>query len=269
MRLTFEYSNGIPTFSATVTSEQVTPVELLVSDTGSVNSRRSALRGYIKSLEYLVSGVANYATGEIMGVTLENNWFGRMQKRGDAVTWEAVVDKLFVVLYHLSVHGVTERLYVADAFEYSRTHSDLPNPLMIKELLDPTTKAGRAEYEHTLEAVATVTEYVSNYSLVYGYNGKPGLVVLSKATGKPVMLEDIDNDDDFAIIRLLASLLGKGLHHGIFFIEGRGFRDRTIEAFVEIAKRFFGNTFIFLYNCSPRLSVNRSTIVLPNFVRAK
>lgn len=263
MRLTFEFANSTPPFSATLASYQVTPVELTVARRGSLSSQQEALRTYIRSLEYLLSGVINYASGDIISVSLENNWFGKMQKVRDSIFWEAVVDKLFIVLYQISQRGVTEKLYVADAFTVDTQGDKLPRPIVNKALLDPSTKAGRVELNHTIEAIAMATEYVKNYSLAY--DEQSGLVIRDRRMGKTVAMPDIDNDEDFAVVCLLAMLLSKGLHHGVFFIDCRGFSDKTLEAFVEIAKRFFGNTFVFVYNCPQDLKFNRTVLELPNF----
>lgn len=263
MRLQFEFSNGTPPVD--FSSDQMmssTPVELFVADQGSPHSRNKALNGYVRSLDFLFRGVSNYAVGDIFGVSVERGTFGRMGKQGHAVNWDFLIDKHFIVNYDISIHSIHEHMYFADAIAFSKKGDRTVTPVIIHELINPATKAGRVMLDHTREAVALVTEYIDDCSLVF--TPDENLAVLN-SNGKKISINDIGSDESYVIVQLLALLLGKGNHHGVFFIDARGFSDKGLSVFSEIAKSFFGDTFIFVYNCNPHHQFKRVKVTLPNY----
>lgn len=267
MRLSFEYSNGTQPFEFSADGLQATPLELLVVGKGSPHSKQRALDAYIRSLDYLFRGVMNYASNDIIRVSVEKGWFGKLEKLRDSITWTSYIDKLFMVSYGISINAITENMYVADAIVVDKgvKGSDGVSPLWIKELLNPKSKAGKAELDHVINAVSLVTQYVYDYDLVYGFRGNKGLTVVDKRK-KPISIEDIESDEEYILVRLVSLLLSKGLHQGMFFINAQGFSERILRAFVETAKLFFGDTFIFLYNCPEKHSFERVRVGLPNFL---
>lgn len=263
MRLAFEFTSK-PNFESVVDTIQAMPVELLIENQGNYESRRQALQGYILTLDYLFRGVSNYAVGEIFGVSVENSWFGKMSKRGDLATWDAVVDKHFLVVYDISHSSLREHMYVADSLYFASGNKSV-SPVWLTELLDPKKKAGSAPEDHIRYAVSVVTEYVDTCELTYGLHKPNELAVISKKTGKPISVADIENNDDFSVVQLLSLLLGKGLHQGVFLINARNFTDKALMAFSDISRLFFGNTFFFIYNVDPKSKLSREVVTLPNY----
>lgn len=263
VRLKFDFSNGTPSVDFQLNVMQATPVELLVP-----HGRNSdkAVKAYVRAIDYLCRGVANYASGEIVGVSLEKNWFGKMEKNRDVVMWNAISDKSFVVVYDLKINSITENMYVADGIKMTKSGGSFKGvePLWIKELLNPN-KSNNELRDQAIYAISIVTEYVSGYRLVWGYGGRKGLTVLDR-NDKVVVVEDIKDDETFILVKLLTLLINKGLHLGVFLIDCKGFSDSVINGFVETARLFFGDTFLFLYNLNPNSKVERVTVNLPNFL---
>jgi hypothetical protein len=269
VRLQFSFANGTPPVDFTAERIQATPVELLVSGSGSPHSRSKALNGYVRSLDFLFRGVSNIASGDITSVSIEKGGFGKMLKDRDSVTWTFLVHKSFLVIYDLSLHSLTENMYVADAIAVGgKDDFNGVTPIWIKELLDPKSKNGSIIRDHTINAVSVVTEFVDGYQLVFGKDGADKLSVVAPDGRLLGQVEEMTEDEAYILVKLLTLMLGKGAHHGVFLIDCKGFSDRTLSGFTEIARLFFGDTFIFLYNLNPTSTVERSKVELPNFLHA-
>lgn len=263
MKLKFGFTNGTPSAEFNIDTIQATPLELLVSQQGTFQSRKRAMQLYIKTLDYAFKGVSNYASGDISGVEIEKPWFGRVLKHMDYVEWEAVTDKTFVVVYDFSLESLTENMYVADAIQATKKgNKNSINPVWIKELLTP-----KPYYmlQNMISSIAIVTEFSPHYKIAWGFEGKEDLTVLTK-DHKPITVEDIEDDEFFILIKLLTLIMSKGVHMGVFLIDARGFSDRVLEAITHTVKAFYGDAFLFLYNLNPNSKLNRKTIELPNFL---
>lgn len=266
MKLHFGFRGNTPPVNFSASVLQATPLELVIAPQGSPHSRKKALGAYLLSLDYMFRGVTNYASSDIISVSIEKDWFGKMEKKDDVVTWTAVVDKSFVVVYGIELQQITENMYVADAIKVGASKkADAVDPVWIQELLSPTSKPDRTVREHIMHAVSVVTQYVDGYSLIYGFNGGTGLSIV-RDDKVSVKVEDISDDETFIIVRLLVLLLSKGLHMGVFMLNCEGFSEKAIQAITDIAKLFFGDAYIFLYNCRDNIKVDRIKVTLPNFL---
>lgn len=282
MELKINFSNNTPPVEFNENTVGATPVELLVADSGDIKTRRQALGAYVRSLDYTFRGVANYATGKISSISVSKDWFGTMEKNRESIIWNAISDKIYVVVYDLSINSITENMYVADgigvgakpkykekSISYTRGNSkeyvsDL-NPVWLTELLNPVPSMDILK-DMIIKSIAIVTEYVQNYKLVWGnFDGKDGFKVLNRK-GQPTAIDNIEDDGTFILIKLLTLLLGKGTHQGVFLIDGYGFTDNILKALAETAKLFYGDTFIFVYNVRPKSQLPRVQAVLPNFL---
>lgn len=268
--------NGADTVDFKSESVGATPIELLVSRSGSMRSQAKSLMGYVRSLDYTFRGVTNYASSDISRVSIEKPWFGKMEKIKDSVNWTAITDKNFVVVYDLTTKSITENMYIADAIatgaQAKKRSADEEfmgvQPVWIQELIQP--QMGKSLKNITADAISIVTEYAeaeSGYSLVYR-GGKQGLVVLDPQ-GKAITVDDIQDDETFILVKLLTLLLGKGQHLGVFLIDAHGFSDRILSAFITTARLFYGNTFMFMYNVDSKSKVKRVQCELPNFAYRK
>lgn len=261
MRIEIEFSNGLAPFVFELEDGKTFPLELLVEAKGSPHSRQKVLNTYVRALDYLFRGVANYASGDIVRVMVQKNWLGCVEKNRDSIRWKANIDPMFFVVYSITRGVLTENMYVADAIAVNKKSLDV-RPLWLKELLDPYTKTGKTWWNNTVNAVAIATEYLKDYDLVYS-SGK--LDILDKKTKKVVKLDEVQDDEDYTILRLLMVILGKGIHQGVFFVDAGGFSDRSLKAFWEIAKWFYEDTFLFVYNCRPSCTLERVPVVFPHF----
>jgi hypothetical protein len=269
MKLHFGFTNGTPPVDVDVNVLETTPIELVIAPHGDKDSRRNALSAYLRTLDYMFRGVSNMVAGAIGTVSIEKSWFGKMEKRVHVIDWTAVVDRTFVVIYDLSLKSITEHMYVADAISVDGKKSNNEvNPVWIKELLSPSFKDEETMRKHNIRAVELVTTYIKDYRLVYGRGGYNGLTILSPK-GKAITVEEIADDEAFILVRLLTLLVGKGLHWSVFMIDCANFSNSIIEAFLLISELFFGDAYVFLYNCKSSLELERIKVVLPNFYLTK
>jgi hypothetical protein len=265
MKLHFGFSNSTPPVNFSASMLQATPLELVIAADASPHSRKKALSAYLLTLDYMFRGVTNSASSYINSVSVEKDWFGKMEKHNDVVNWTAVVDKSFVVVYGIELQQITENMYVADAIKVGAKRSENVDPVWIQELINPTTKPDQTVREHIMHAVSVVTKYVEGYRLVYGFDGGSGLSIV-REDNVSIKVEDISDDETFVILRLLVLLLSKGTHMGVFMLNCEGFSEKAIQAIVDIAKLFFGDAYIFMYNCRDNIKVDRLKVTLPNFL---
>jgi hypothetical protein len=280
MELKINFTNGTAPVNFNENVVGATPVELLIANTGSVETRRHSLGAYVRSLDYTFRGVSNYASGKIAGLSVSKDWFGTMGKNREAVLWNAISDKIYVVVYDLAINSIIENMYVADGVAISpkRTnqktvsHSKKKSseefkgvePLWVTELLSPIASENILK-DMIIKSIAIVAEYVQGYKLVWGHKGKDGFTVLNP-NGSPTAINSIADDGTFILIKLLTLLLGKGTHQGVFLIDCDGFSDSILDAFAETAKLFYGDTFVFVYNVAQNSKLTRVQTVLPNFL---
>lgn len=262
MKLKFDFSNGIPSVEFNENTDKATPLELLVPETNGISGKNS-LDLYIKSLDYLFRGVSNYASGKIVGVSAEKGWFGKIEKQREEITWQAISDKNFVVVYDITLHAISEHMYVADAITRGgKTSFKGVDPIWIKELLVPNPTGMK---ENIISSVTIATDFLTEYKLAWGFGGKEGLSIIN-GQGQVIDVGDIADDEAFILIKLLMLLMSKGTHMGVFLINCRGFSDKVLEGLVKTAEVFFGDAYIFFYNVSPRSQIKRSAFVLPNIL---
>lgn len=262
MRVQFEFSNGLPRIDFDSKLEHSTPLELSVPSSASSLTAKQSVAMYVQSLNYLFRGVSNYASGRIVKVVAEKGWFGRIEKSYEAVFWEAVTDKTFVVVYDLSLSSFTEHMYVADGLSTGSNPQGFlgVDPLWIKELLSPSTAQVK---ENIISSIAIATEFLSDYKLVWGFGGAKGLSILD-ANNRAIKLEDIQDDQSFILISLLLAVVSKGIHTGVFLLDCQGFSDAILTALVRAAKVFFGDAYIFLYNVPAGCRLPRARLELPD-----
>lgn len=268
MKLKLNFSNGTPAVNFEDNNiGYSTPLELSIQ---SVNQRKhiDATRLYVKALDYLFRGVANYSTGNITNISVEKGWFGKIEKNRDAIHWNAISDKSFVVIYDIAIDEITEHMYVADSIKAGNTNGKGSkqlggaNPTWIKELIAPDPKGVK---ENIISSIEIASEFIKDYRMAWGFNGVEGLSILD--VNNNIIEEDsIASDEVYTLIKLLSLLRSKGIHMGVFFVDCRGFSDNILEAFASAAKVFFGDTYIFFYNVDPKSTVERKVISLPNFL---
>lgn len=266
MKLEFDFTNGIEPVRIKQETVGATPMELLVSDTGSKGSRKDALMAYLTGLDYTFRGVRNPISGYIDRISVEKPWLGKMEKDGTEVNWDSVADKSFIVVYDVMISSIEEHMYVAEAFKQKRGDGDATghvNAIWNDNLLNPAppeTLKGLL-----IKAISIASEYVDGYRLVFGHNGKDKISVLDRKDNE-IAVDDIDDDESFIIIRLLFRLLSKGVHVGVFLINAQGLSDKGLNALVAISELFFGDTYLFLYNVRNTSSISRVQVTLPNFL---
>lgn len=258
MRLKIGFFDGNTPVDIKTDTLQATPLELLVSATGDIESQKSSLQMYITSIDYLFKGVSNLVSSSIRSLLVEKSWFGSIEKENAQVTWRAVSDKSLVVLYTISTEGVDESMYVADSVR--STGSNQVNPVWSKKLFKQSMQVTR---DNIISAITIATATSDKYKLVWGYQGKNAPTILDE-DGLPVLPEDIGDDESFALMRLLLLLSVKGAHMGVYMVDCKGFSDKFLKALSTIAKAYHGDAFIFFYNVSENSQVERVTVNLPN-----
>lgn len=263
MKMHIDFDKGIEPVDFEVNVLKATPLELVVEDKGSYRSQADSLSHYVQSLDFLFRGVINNSAGRISAMHLEKNGFGRLMKQGLVLDWNLVTDKSFVVVYSLSRDSISENMYVADGMVVGgKNNAKGAEPLWIKEMLEPAH--GDILKNHIIHTISIVSEYVTKYRLVWDYKGRPGLTVLTRS-GNIVSVDDIKDDESFMLIKLLTLLISKGVHLGVFLINAHKISERTLKALTETARLFFGDTFMFIYNLPEESTLERNTVLLPNF----
>lgn len=264
MRLQFEFLDKTPIVDFEHEVLHATPLELRVIS-GSVKSRVDCLELYKKALSYLFQGVSNYVYPNLYRVSVEKKWFGKMEKYGANIRWDCVVDSTSVVVYEVYRDRVVENMYLSDGVVVKKDRDNrikAIEPIWLTELLYPKSDLVK---NHIINAISFVEEYVKGYHLVWGHDGRPGLSIIN-SRDKVVKLDEIENMEVYVILQLLLLLINKGEHLGVFFIDARGMSDNTVRAIVEIAKLFFGDTFVFMINGRNIVKVEKVVVEVPNFM---
>lgn len=258
MKLKATFNNGVPSVAYSTAIDGFLPVELVVGK-GGKTSRQKALSMYLQTIDYAFRGVSNRVTGDIDEISVEKSWSGSVYKDGDSVVWNCVVDKTFIIIYDITSNGVTEKMYVADGLAVSDGKN--VKPLWQNELM----KATKDEVKRTiLASISIFSEYIDKYQLVWGVNGNK--VSLLNTSGKEISIEDVPEDDIYTLLKLINVLMLKSTHMGVYFINCLGFSDKVLNALIKLVQEIYGDTFVFLYNCSPNCTVKKEVINLPNFV---
>lgn len=246
------------------TQEGIVPVELSISPEGSSKSQSYSMQRVLEEIEFLFKGVANVASTDIMELSISNDWFGTVKKSMHLVDWKAGIDKGYVATYSISSSQIREEHYVADAISVVTTRGGKRevNPLWLTNMLQPEKTGLR---NNLIAAITISTQYGRGYSLsfqqVYGENR---IVILDKKR-QVISLDDIVDQEVFILFRLLTLIINKGKHMGVFLLDARGFSDKMLGAFYQIAEIFFVETFIFVYNISATSEFPREKMVIPNF----
>jgi hypothetical protein len=242
-----------------------TPIELQVAEGKNTLSRSIALSAYLCLLDYTFRGITN-TIGGIKRIALEKSTIGRIEKTQTTINWDCTIDKSFFVTYGISERGITEDMYVADGIRHVKNNrtSKLVDvtPVWITPLLSAKGKGAELNRKHLISAIEVATEFLTEYRLHYAEGG----LTLSTLDGRSIKPSDIGDDESFLLVQLLVLLVNRGYHYGILSINCRGISERLISALVTVAQRFFGDEFIFLYNCPETLNIDRRVLTLPNFM---
>jgi hypothetical protein len=261
MKISLRYGTPPRDFEASVDSIVPKPIELAVENVGDFPSQARSLQFYVQSLKYLFQGVTNMVTGNLLRLSVEKSWFGKIERDGFSIKWEPRIDKFFVVVYSLGDAKLDEDMYVADVVYSTKSGRIDTQPVWLNSLLNQKSKAAAMEKEHLTGAIAAVTKHIGSCSLVYT-NDK--LTVIDRRRKKQIQVEDIPSDEVYVLVRLIYRILSKGLHQGVFFVNGRYYSDNVINALVDLSRFIYGDCFIFLYNLSADSRVDRAKFVLPN-----
>lgn len=240
---------------------RATPLELLISDGGDVETRKSSLNKYLLAIDYAFRGVKNYASYNIAGVVIEKGWFGRIERFKESIKWDAVSDKNFVVVYDIRSEAITENMYIADGLKYDKVSEEV-EPIWLKPLIEPSPNIVK---ENIIASIAIGAEFLDKHKMMWGFQGVQGVTILDESH-TPVLIDDIEDDNDYIICKMLSLLILKGTHMGVFMVDAKGLSDKCLNGLMEMAKLFYGDAFLFYYNVSPDSRVERKTFTLPDFV---
>lgn len=240
---------------------RATPLELLVSDGGTPDTRESSMNKYLMAIDYAFRGVKNYASYSIAGVSIEKGWFGRIERFKESVKWDAISDKNFVVVYDIRREAITENMYIAEGLRYDKKNQDV-QPMWIKPLIEPSPAIVK---ENIMSAIAIGAEYLSSHKMMWGYQGVQGITILD-SNHNAVSIDDIEDDNDYTICKMLSLLIMKGTHMGVFLVDAKGLNDHCLNGLIEIARLFYGDAFLFYYNVPEGSRVARKKFTLPDFV---
>lgn len=256
MDLSFMCTSGIGEVKCQVSGEL--PIELQL-DGGVVN--QSSLKVYSKALDYLMRGVTNFASGRILGTSINIGHLGSVVKNGSMVQWGLKVPKSEVVTYTVTSDNIKESMYFADAILNS---GNSIKPIENKGLFKIKGEQLKA---NLVKGVVSVGE--SKLPYYYSYEGDD-LVLKVKATDKVIDIEDVVEDDVYIALKLLSLFMSKSQHLGLVLLDCRGFSDAVIEFIVSMHKLFqkeYGVNLLFLYNLSPNSSIKTDKIYLPDIER--
>ncbi|MNL91283.1 hypothetical protein D3C81_10140 [compost metagenome] len=238
--------------------KEYTAIPELCVSTGNSKTRLYCLGTYLKAISYLFQGVSNYASSQLPYVSISKDWFGSVTKDREVIKWDSLIDRTSVIVYNMSYLQIEERMYVADGVEQ---REKVVQPLWLDSLLRPDSDY----YKHSVvSAISIATEYVDGYTL--SWSDKLGTLIITK-DGAVVNIDDIKNDNSYILIKFLYLLIAKGKHEGVILLDCARLTDKTITGIVETARIFFGDSFVFLYNCSKNSNVDRIKVELPNFER--
>lgn len=256
-RLEIVLSDGTPAVSLNESLAHSTPIELSVLSLHPQAPVSEDL--YMQSLNYLFRGTTNFASGKIGRVFVEKDWFGSIEKNMDAIYWNAIPDKLYVVVYDISIEEISEHFYIADSVRFKKKRRPKVEPIWNEKLIKPTSKTLKEGLKTAIEIAA---EFPTEYKLVWGHNGKQGLFVLNPK-GKKIDVADIVEPETFILFRLLIALASKELHAGVFCIDARAMSDTLLTSLVETSKTFYGDSFIFIKHLNSSSKIPRKKVVLP------
>lgn len=259
MRIHFDYFDK-SSFEENVIEKPGLPLELRVSQ-GDTNSRLTAQRLYKNSIMHAFRGVSNFATGKIIGVKIQKDWLGGVNKSNDSVTWNSVVDKTFVVIYDIFSREIVEHMYVADGIV---SNGEALQPLWLDELTSPSKDTLRG---NLVKIIAILNKCTRKY--FFKWNNSKGTIELKHRNGKSVRnisLNDIDEDDLFILVKLLLLVSSKNTHLGVMFVNAYNFSDNVLKAFTEISKELFYDSYVFFYNCRQNSAIKTLKVELPNFL---
>lgn len=256
-RLEIVLSDGTPAVALNESLAHSTPIELSVLSLHPQAPVSEDL--YMQSLNYLFRGTSNFASGKIGRVFVEKDWFGSIEKNMDSIKWNAIPDKLYVVVYDISVEELSEHYYIADSVRFKKKRRPKVEPIWNERLIKPTPKTLKDGLKTAIEIAA---EFPTDYKLVWGHNGKKGLFVLNPK-GKKIDVADIEEPETFTLFRLLILIASKELHAGVFCIDALGMSDNLLESLVQTSRTFYGDSFIFIKHLTKSSRLPRKTVQLP------
>lgn len=259
MHLRFTFSNRSMVspvdFDAPISG---TPLELTVVPSSKM---KQELYLYINALSLLFRGLTNYSTSDIIGVSVSKGLFGSVVKNQDSISWNAVVDKTYTIVYEISATQLTDHVYVADGLAAKKTKDGHKfEYLWLKGIFKPDPAHSR---ENVTNAIVIATERLQKYALKWGENG---LCVVEKG-GKVVNIDDVSVDEEFVFLSLLLTILSKARHVGVFLVDASGFSDDILLGLLDVAKYFMLDNFIFFYNMRKESKVSRYRLELPSFIK--
>lgn len=269
MEIGFTFTNGTPNVREKLAGNK--PVELKIEDGGTPYSKESSLSAYLRSIDYMFRGVGNLATGVIKEVRLDAGNLGRVRRQNESVVWEVNREQTSIVVYEISHEEIKENLYIADGIVKGKkrgVNTPFKNitPIWVKEVIKPTHKQSVMK-ENLIKAISITTKYLSDVQLTWlSGNGfsKDRLAILDK-NKREVDISEIENDEEYIIVRLLTMILSKGEHQGVFLINGKHLSDNAVNALYHIGSIFYGQGFVFLYNMKENSGVVRDTVILPDY----
>ncbi len=253
MKLEFKYTNGVSPF---VYSNNVKdkPMELVVE--GAKDSQ--SVLSYVKSLDYLLRGVSNYASGKIEGATLKVEGIGEIVKEGYKVNWGLNVPVSNVVTYLVDIEKITENTYYANALVKA---NGKVKPVENKSL----TSVSKAKLKSNIvNAISTLLQSNLNYNYEFT---KGGLVLKNSKTNEVIDIDDIAQDDVYMLVKLINLFMLKSNHLGLVMVNCRGFSDEVLEAIImvyNVYQKDNGVNLLFFYNLDSNSKVVTERIVLPD-----
>jgi len=259
MKLVIELSDGRK-YELNKDVYDLLPIELKAVGVGKKKDKVLSEHVYALAIDYTFRGVMNLANSQIRRVYMEKGYWGSIEKDTVEVKWNTLVDKTFIVSYLLTKGMLEENMYIADG--YTKNEKGKLELNYLDDLLKYKNSKSKAMLKEQLTYVVGVfnTYYEGDYKLKY--DKKDGLYVVDKQN-KKISIDDIEDDFVYTYVVLSNSLLSKGVHLGVFFINVESFQENEIKMFLLLIKMFFGDTWVFLYNGKENLSLDREVLELP------
>lgn len=256
MLIEVNFSNGTPDYKEEIEVIGFSPTEIKI-DIGSTKTKKQALYGYLKTIEYAFTGVLNRATGNINSIRLEKSWCGGVTKLQDNVVWDCRDKKGHTIIYDITKDSLNEKYFVADRVDYE---SGVIKPRWTNSLY---SKDNERVKNNILYCILAFTKNIRNYTLKW--DDKESKLVLLDRYDRVISIDDVKEDDVYILLKVINCLIFRDTHLGVFVVNCEGISDNVINALSDIIVPLYGDTFVFLYNCGVSCKVRRDVVYLPNY----
>lgn len=279
MELNIKFANNTPEVDFKQEFNELVPIELKIAGNLTGFNPTETMEMYRRNVDYLLRGVANYASGDIKQTSLIKEPFGSIIKDMDSVHWNFKIPKTSFIIYSIDDRGIEEHMYVAEGIAVAKEDHQptgiyaLDNaeefstitPIWLHENLKTDSLSLK---ENITTAIMKSAEYLDDYFIAYGAGGKKGLSILNKDM-QEIDVEEIKDNGVYFFIRFIQAVLNKGINHGVVLLDCKNLSDKMIMLYRDVLTGLYGDTFFFIYNVPSNSEVNRVTINLPEFRKRK